>query len=89
MYTPAKPGGRQPWFAQGMHTTKGLRWPSSNPMRLTALSVETDLLQAAQVVVSALFSFAFSLGIADALRFAVRSQSPNRLRALAPNSLCR
>src|SRR5262249_24951644 len=52
-----------PWFAHGRQTTKGLGRPSSIPVRLTAVSVETALLHATHVAIRALFSLAFSLAI--------------------------
>jgi len=64
-----KPGGRHPPFAHALHTTYCLWRPSSTPVSATALSVDTGLLQATQVAVSALFCLALSLGIAAAPLF--------------------
>jgi hypothetical protein len=62
-YRPAKPGGRHPLFAHGTQTTNCFARPSSVPISATALSVDTDLLQAAHVTTRFLFSLALSLGI--------------------------
>jgi hypothetical protein len=63
---PLKPGGRQPPSAQLRHTANCLDRPLSRPVSDTISSVDWLLLQAVQVATSALFSFAFSLGICTA-----------------------
>src|SRR5581483_2509492 len=76
---PSKPGGRHPPLAQGMQTSNCLYLPSTRPSRLTMLSVETGLLQATQVALRALLSFALSLGIAVCARTpALRGRPPQQ-----------
>jgi hypothetical protein len=58
-----KPGGRHPWSAHVTQTEYSRGRPLSRPLRLTMTSVEKLFWQAAQIATSALFSFAFSLGI--------------------------
>ncbi len=62
-YTPVKPGGRHPLFAQAKQTFHHLGRPLSRPGRLTINSVEVARLQTSQTALSALFSLALSLAI--------------------------